>query len=386
MSLTIPEAEAAAKSALESGRLKEAEALARALLSNGAGSLLTWMIFAKTLRQQGRYQEALPVLEQLSAALPQNYDLHFDLAETYLLLGDFERGWREYRFRYHLRHTRVLDRKVQLPMWEGQAIHNKTLLIHDEQGYGDTFQFIRMVPWAQKKSGARIILQVDQKLLAFAKRMNVADEVIVRGQLPSAFDYHCQMMDLPLAMGLKIADLPGNVPYLQADAERLEKWRKRLRDIPRPLISLCWAGRPEHPNDTNRSLHLEHLAPLASSGVTFVSVQKGPRASQALNPPQGMNILDFAEEQADFDDTAAILALSDLLISIDSSPAHLAGALGRPVWLLLSHIHDWRWFLDRSDSPWYPQHRLFRQSATSEWGPVIQDIAEALKARQWRAS
>jgi hypothetical protein len=143
---------------------------------------------------------------------------------------------------------------------------------------------------------------------------------------------------------------------------------------------LCWAGRPEHFNDAARSLNLDQLAPLASTGATFISVQKGPRAAQAV--PAGMKIIDFGDKQADFDDTAAILMLSDLLISIDSSPGHLAGALGRPVWLLLSKVADWRWLLERSDSPWYPGHRLFRQRMANDWGPVIDEVTSTLKL--WR--
>ncbi len=384
--LTIPEAEKAAKAALDAGRLQEAEALTRALLSKGAGPLHVWLTLVTALRRQGRHKEALPLLDRLCATVPQNYELLFDLAEMSLLLGDFERGWREYRFRYQLRHTRPLDRKVQLPRWEGEAIPGKTLLIHDEQGYGDTFQFIRMVAWARQRSGARIILQVDPKQLLFARRMNVADEVIVRGALPPPFDCHCQMMDLPMALGLELSDLPGTIPYLSADPERLKKWRRRLADLPRPLVGLCWAGRPEHFNDANRSLNLAQLAPFASGDITFISVQKGPRASQAQTPPPGMKIIDFGNEQADFDDTAAIIMESDLLISIDSSPAHLAGALGRPVWLLLPLVPDWRWLTERTDSPWYPAHRLFRQRTPGEWGPVIQDIADALASLRPHAS
>jgi len=161
----------------------------------------------------------------------------------------------------------------------------------------------------------------------------------------------------------------------------VKTWKKRLIDLPRPLVSLCWAGRPEHFNDSARSLDLAQLAPLASR-ATFISVQKGPRAVQAQTPPPAMKIIDFGDDQADFDDTAAILTVSDLLISIDSSQAHLAGALGRPTWLLLSMVPDWRWLLERTDSPWYPAHRLFRQRMPNDWQPIVQEIADALKA--WR--
>jgi len=180
-------------------------------------------------------------------------------------------------------------------------------------------------------------------------------------------------------MGLKLTDLPGApMPYLTADTAWLEKWRVRLADLPRPLVALCWAGRPEHFNDANRSIALDTLAPLAASGASFLSIQKGPKAAEAKSPPSGMQLTDLSDEIADFDDTAAILSIADLLVSVDSSPVHLAGALGRPAWVLLPLLPDWRWLTDRNDTPWYPGHRLFRQTARSDWASVIAALSGEL--------
>jgi hypothetical protein len=275
-------------------------------------------------------------------------------------------------------HTTRIERKVQRPRWDGQPIPGKTLLIHDEQGFGDTFQFLRMVPWAHERSGARVVLQINAEQLPFAERAGGFDAIIPRGALPPPFDFHCEMMSLPMAMHLELEDLPGVIPYLSADPARVEHWRQRVAPHAGPRVALCWAGRPTHVNDAARSMSLAALAPLAALDVTFWSLQKGDKAVQAHEPPPGMHLVPMGEEIRDFEDTAALLTLADLLISVDSSPVHLAGALGRPVWVMLSFVHDWRWLLDRTDSPWYPTVRLFRQHSPRDWSGVMASIAAEL--------
>jgi hypothetical protein len=312
---------------------------------------------------------------------PSDLEAHFDLAETLLLLGDFDRGWREYRFRYRLEHTRQYERKVQQPRWNGRPMAGGTLLIHDEQGYGDSFQFLRLVLEARRQSGARVVLEVMPEVLPLARRMGGYDQIIARGELPPPFDVHCELMSLPLALKLQLSALPGQVPYLSADPARVEVWRIRLRNVPRPWVALAWAGRPTHSNDRNRSLNLNELAPLARSGIAFVALQKGPAAVQAAEPPNDMSLLPLDSQIVDFDDSAAILTLADLLITVDSSPAHLAGALGRPAWVLLPFVPDWRWLMERQDSPWYPSLRLLRQPARGDWPGAITQVSRALD--QW---
>jgi hypothetical protein len=368
---------------LRSGNSEEAEALARSLLRGGIGSMHAWKLLASALRQQGRFEETREIQSMLVDKVPGDLATRFDLAETLLMLGEFERGWREYRYRYSLPHTVRIERKVQMPRWAGQSIMGQTLLIHDEQGFGDTFQFLRLIPQAKERSRARIILEMNPATLAFAQRMECADLTIPHGNLPPAFDFHCELMSLPMAMGLKIADLPGPMPYLKADAGRIDVWRDRLKDLPRPLVALTWAGRST-PNP-HRSLPLTALAPLAMTGITFLSLQKGAQADEGKTPPAGMRFVNLSDEIVDFDDTAAVLSIADLLISIDSAAVHLAGALGRPAWVMLLHVADWRWSWRRQDSPWYPSLRLFRQHTPGDWAGVVKDIAiklAALRARE----
>jgi hypothetical protein len=359
-------------------RYAEAEALVRPLVATGTAPLAVWRMLVPLLRRQGRIAETRRIQEMLVETEPGHLATRFELAETLLLQGEFTRGWREYRYRYSLPHTTRIERKVQRPRWDGQPIRGKTLLIHDEQGFGDTFQFLRMIPWARERSGARVVLQINAEQLPFAERAGGFDEILPRGALPPPFDLHCEMMSLPMAMNLQLADLPGKMPYLTPDPARVEHWRKRLAPLPGPRVALFWSGRPTHFNDAARSMSLADLAPLAIPGITFLSMQKGDKAAQAHQPPPGMTLVPIADETKDFEDTAAILSLADLLISVDSSPVHLAGAMGRPVWVMLSFEHDWRWLQNRSDSPWYPNTRLFRQEAPHDWRGVMATIAGEL--------
>ncbi len=378
--LTQQEAELQARQALDADDPEKAEALARALAAGGMGTLQTWSVLAKALGRQGRLAEAKPIQEMLVDQLPGNMELRFDLAVTLLQLGDFDRGWREYRHRYNMVHTAALERKVRKPRWDGGPLAGKTLLIHDEQGYGDTFQFIRLLPWAKKKSGARLVLQIVPEQESFARRMDGIDEIVLRGQVPPPFDMYCEMMSLPMAMGLTLSDLPGTVPYLTAHKGRLQKWRRRLKNLPRPIVALVWGGRPEHVDDAKRSIPLATLAPLGGvEGCSFISVQKGPKAAEAKTPPAGLALTDLDEEIADFDDTAAILSVADLLISVDSAPVHLAGGLNRPAWVMLPFSSEWRWLTEREDSPWYPSLRLFRQDKAGDWDGVVRRMADALR-------
>ncbi|WP_448662041.1 glycosyltransferase family 9 protein [Sphingomonas sp. CJ20] len=374
-----------ARALLAEGRGVEVEAMIRPLLVNGSGPIVLWAMLAQAYRVQGRVAEARPIQEMLVDALPGHLPTRFDLSETLLLLGDFERGWREYGYRYSLAHTTRIERKVQRPRWDGRPIPGQTLLIHDEQGYGDTFQFMRMVAWAKERSQAQVVLEINHEMASIARRMPGFDAITLRGELPPPFHVHCEMMSLPMAMGLKLSDLPGDpMPYLTALPDRRAVWRERLARYPGFKVACLWAGRPTHMNDANRSIALATLAPLAQEGVTFFSIQKGPTEGDAANPPPGMNLVNLSPDIGDFEDTAAILAEVDLLISIDSSPVHLAGALGRPAWVMLPLLPDWRWLQGRNDTPWYPSVRLFRQTEWGRWDEVVSRVATALKEEKIR--
>ncbi|AJP71780.1 glycosyl transferase family 8 [Sphingomonas hengshuiensis] len=376
---TLKALETQAQALLVAGRGAEVEAMVRPLLASGSGAVSLWALLAQALRVQGRVAEARPIQEMLVDALPGHLPTRFDLSETLLLLGDFDRGWREYGYRYSLAHTTRIERKVQRPRWDGRPIPGQTLLIHDEQGYGDTFQFLRMVAWARERSQAKVVLEINHEMASIARRMSGFDAITLRGELPPPFDVHCEMMSLPMAMGLKLGDLPGDpMPYLTALPDRRETWRRRLAPHAGLKVACLWAGRPTHMNDANRSVSLATLAPLAQDGVTFFSIQKGPSEGDALAPPPGMNLVSLSPEIRDFEDTAAILCEVDLLISIDSSPVHLAGALGRPAWVMLPLLPDWRWLQGRDDTPWYPSVRLFRQTEWGRWDQVVDRVAAAL--------
>lgn len=372
-----------ARTLVAAGRGAEVEAMIRPVLANGSGPVGLWALLAQALRVQGRVAEARPIQEMLVDALPGHLPTRFDLSETLLLLGDFDRGWREYGYRYSLAHTTRIERKVQRPRWDGRAIPGRTLLIHDEQGYGDTFQFLRMVAWAKARSQAQVVLEINHEMASIARRMAGFDAITLRGELPPPFDVHCEMMSLPMAMGLRLGDLPGDpMPYLSALPDRRATWRERLAPYPGLKVAILWAGRPTHMNDANRSVSLATLAPLGQAGVTFFSIQKGPTEAAALHPPPGMALVSLSPEIRDFEDTAAILSEVDLLISIDSSPVHLAGALGREAWVMLPLLPDWRWLQDRDDSPWYPSVRLFRQTEWGRWDQVVARVAAALALRR----
>jgi hypothetical protein len=375
--MTLPDVIDRARALLAADTPAAAETLLRPHLASGTGPLPLWRLLAQSLRRQCRLEETLRIQTMLVDTAPGDLSARFDLAETLLLLGQFERGWREYRHRYSLPHTTRIERKVQTPRWNGEKIPGQTLLIHDEQGFGDTFQFIRLLHQTATCSAARLILQINPETFSLAKRAFPDIEIIPRGTLPPAFDVHCELMSLPQALNLQLPDLPGPMPYLRPDPARLAHWQSRLAGLPRPLIALAWAGRPTHPNDANRSMTLAHFAPLAGP-ATYLAIQQGPAAAQAATPPPGMNLHPLSPEITDFEDTAAILTIADLLISVDSSPTHLAGALGRPAWVLLPFVPDWRWLLNRPDSPWYPNHRLFRQPTTADWLSVMGQVSAAL--------
>lgn len=377
--MNLAELEQQGVALLEANRPRDLEALMRPVLASGTGPLSLWHLLSRAVRLQGRIGEALAIQEMIVQTLPANMPARFDLAETLLLLGDFSRGWQQYRFRYEQPHTQGMARPVQRPRWQGQPIPGKTLLIHDEQGFGDTFQFMRMVAWARERCGARVVFEVNPQTLGLARRYLGERDVIAYGELPPPFDFHCELMSLPLAMNLQPSDLPGSVAYLSADPVRVEKWRQRLADLPRPLVGLVWAGRPTHSNDCRRSMTLSDLAPLAQPGITFVTLQKGPASAQAATPPPGMELVALSDEIDDFEDTAAIMTLIDLTLSVDSAPIHLAGALGRPAWAMLAFVPCWRWLLDRNDSPWYPSVRLFRQPGPEQWAPMLAEMAQQLR-------
>jgi hypothetical protein len=281
---------------------------------------------------------------------------------------------------------RNAKRSFTQPLWLGQnEIAGKTVLLHAEQGFGDTIQFCRYVPLVTARS-ARVILEVQEPLRELMASLAGTTQVVPLDSVLPDFDVQCPLLSLPLAFKTRLATIPSAVPYLGAPSQAVMDWDTSLGPKRRPRIGLAWSGRPTHKNDHNRSIPLGALLPLLDIDATFVSLQKDVRPADAKVLNERSDLLHFGDEIRDFADTAAIISNLDLVIAIDTSVVHLAGALAKPVWVLLPFMPDWRWLLDRDDSPWYPTARLFRQDATQAWDNVIARVHAALRDFIQRAS
>jgi tetratricopeptide (TPR) repeat protein len=330
------------------------------------------------LRRLDRPAEALADFEAALAAEPEFAEAHFEAAMTRLSLGDFEAGWKAYEWRWRTGAFARQRRQLQAPLWLGGApVSGKTILLHAEQGLGDTIQFIRYAPLLANR-GAKVVCEVQlelQPLLAQLKDITV----IARGEPLPAFDLHCPLLSLPLAFGTNSETIPVAVPYLAAPAERLAEWRHRL-PLGEPRAGFVWSGQLSHKNDANRSIPLARLAALFEDPqVQCVSLQSDLRDADGEVLRGLPNVVHLGGAFRDFADTAAVIALLDVVISVDTAVAHLAGALGKPVAILLPHAADFRWLRGREDSPWYPTAKLFRQPAFGDWDSVIGRLRDELR-------
>ena len=295
-----------------------------------------------------------------------------------LLRGQYREGWPLYEARWDaglgLVHTPFIE-----PRWSGhEDLRGKTILLHPEQGFGDTIHFCRYAPLVADR-GAKVILEVPPRLVALAKSMRNIDTVIACGDERPAFDYHCPLLSLPLAFETTLDTIPTEMPYLSADAERVREWESRLGTKTRPRIGIVWRGSPHNKNDRYRSMKLDELAPIFDTPFEFYSIQKDvtPQEQAVLAKHQ---VHDLSADQRDFADAAAICQLMDFVVTVDTAVAHLAGAMSRPTRILLCHSPDWRWMLHRTDSPWYPTASLYRQNAFNQWDAPVRQIIHDLKA------
>ena len=332
-------------------------------------------------------EEAFATLHRSLAAAPNDAQAQFYLATLQLLTGDFERGWLAREARWRLPSVGLVDRRFTQPLWRGdQPLQGKTILLHSDEGLGDAIQFARYVPMVAAL-GAKVILEVEPPIQQILGGIAGVAACIGRSSTP-AFDLHCPLGTLPLAFGTRLETIPlaqGYVPVPQA--ARLKVWEDRLGPCNRLRVGLVWAGNPDHKNDHNRSMALRTLAPLLDCGVQFVSLQKGVRDQDKAYLGERRDIIDLTAHLTDFSETAALISCLDLVISVDTSVAHLAGALGAPVWTLLPFNPDWRWLLNRDDSPWYQSMRLFRQAERGKWAGVVDEVRGELEHRiaAWRA-
>jgi tetratricopeptide (TPR) repeat protein len=369
------------------GRPKDAlDSFLRSLVFNGsvADTHTNVGIVLKTL---GRYDEAGASFGRALWHKPDDPAASFELAFLHLTLGDLKRGWPLYEARFRVPALAIPPRRCDAPRWDGTTpLAGKVLLVHAEQGLGDTIQFCRYLPLLTAR-GAKIVFEVMPPLKALLRSLPDAIQVHGRGERLPPADYHCPLLSLPLAFDTQLSTIPRGVPYLSAEPQRVTQWSARLQGLAGLRVGIAWQGNPSVEKlvwAQGRSFPLEMLKPLADlSSISLVSLQKGAGVEQLRDCTFRDRILDLG---SDFDhgpdaflDTAAVMADLDLVISSDTSVAHLAGALGRPVWVALNATPDWRWMLDRSDSPWYPTMRLFRQPRAGEWTEVVAGLLHALE-------
>ncbi|MGC2811547.1 MAG: tetratricopeptide repeat protein [Bradyrhizobium sp.] len=331
-------------------------------------------------RRLDRPGEALVDFNAALAAAPQFAEAHFEAAMTLLSLGNFAAGWKEYEWRWKTDAFATHRRQYPAPLWLGdESISGKTILLHAEQGLGDTIQFIRYAPLLARR-GAHVVCEVQPELQPLLSQLRDI-EVIACGQPLPAFDLHCPLLSLPLAFATQPATIPADVPYLAASAERCEYWRERL-PAGRPRAGFVWSGSPSHKNDSNRSIPLARLAAwFATPPLQCISLQSELRDADREVLRGLPNLIHPGDSVRDFADTAAIISLLDVVVSVDTAVAHLAGAMGRPVVILLPYAADFRWMRDREDSAWYPTAKLIRQPAFGDWDTVIARLPDQL--RQW---
>jgi len=323
-----------------------------------------------TLHVMMRHEDALEAYDRVLAIDPKNLSAHFSKAFVFLTLGDFTRGWPEYEWRWREAQVGIHRREFAQPIWlGGESIRNKTILLHAEQGLGDTLQFCRYGHLV-KALGARVVLEVQPALKSLLGKIAGIDQLVARGEPLPPFDVHCPLLSLGLVFHTDLTSIPSDVPYLRAEPDAIGKWEKRLGASSRPRIGIVWSGNPQHLNDHNRSIPFAHLLPLFTDDFEWVSLQKVVRESEQVLL-EGSAVRHFGDEIMDFSDTAALVQIMDLVISVDTSIAHLAGAMSRRLWLLLPYLSDWRWLLERNDSPWYPGARLFRQLKPGDWDDVF---------------
>ncbi len=329
------------------------------------------------LREQGRPAESLSCFQEAIRLKPDSIDAHWNRALAWLLLGDFENGWPEYEWRRQIKGFSI--RSFPQPGWDGENLTGRTILLHAEQGLGDTLQFIRYASLVKERGGT-VLFQCPPLLVRLLASCPGVDRLIPDGEALPPFDVQAPLLSLPAMFHTTLATVPGKVPYLFPEPDLVNGWREKLSHHRGFKIGIVWQGNPRYRSDRYRSLPLTNFAPLGRlTGVELFSLQKGsgPEQVRALGDP--FRIVDLADQLDDFAQTAAVMKYLDLIVTADTAVAHLAGSLGVPVWVLLRFAPDWRWLLHRPDSPWYPTMRLFRQERRGDWQPVIQAVTEAVK-------
>jgi tetratricopeptide (TPR) repeat protein len=370
--------------AIREGRLEEAARWYRRSAEAGPEAVDPAANLGSVLMRLGRFDEALAQFDRVLSFHPAHAGTHFNKAWLLLLAGRFEEGWDEYEWRLRVEGALPVVRSwlesAGKPAWDGGKVAGQTILVHCEQGLGDTIQFVRYLPML-KRMGARVLLVCQRELVSLLSNGCGADRILPEsesGRIDEPFDVFAALLGLPRLFRTVAADIPSAIPYLCPGSEKCAKWKSRISG-PGFKVGLVWAGRPTNAEDWRRSCSLSDFAPLASiPGLEFFSFQKGPAAAQVSVQARGMPLTDLSGGLEDFEDTAAALLQMDLVLAVDTAVAHLAGALGKRVWTILPHFPEWRWLTDREDTPWYPTMRLYRQTSPGNWRRVMEKIARDL--------
>jgi tetratricopeptide (TPR) repeat protein len=317
---------------------------------------------------------ALASFDMALALKPDHAEAHWNKSWALLLFGHLDSGWQEYEWRWKNDALESIHRHFPQPLWLGrQPLANKSILLHSEQGFGDTIQFCRYAKLVADL-GARVILEVEQPLVRLLANLQGVGRAVTKGDALPAFDYQTPLLSLPLAFRTTLDTIPATTGYLRADRRKTAQWQSRLGEKTKPRIGLVWNGSAGHKNDRNRSILLSHLIQYLPADLQYVSLQKEIRTVDQPTIESNPQLITFANDLIDFSDTAALCKLMDVVISVDTSVAHLAGALGKPTWVLLPFTPDWRWLLDRTDSPWYPSAKLYRQGKIGDWDGVLERL------------
>ena len=364
------------------GRLEEAVADFERAVELVPESAAFWNNLANTLCDLKRFDRADAAYARGLALQPDSSDIRHNQSLSYLIRGDFGSGWKDFECRWERVKGTPL-RSFSAPRWTGrEPLQGRSLLLHAEQGLGDTLQFVRYARILAQEAGADIVLEVPPPLQSLLAVQPYAKRVIAVGDPIPPVDFQCPLMSVPGLLATRLDSIPSVVPYLTAAPERVDGWRRTLPSVALPRVGVVWAGNLRHPNDHARSIPLPRLCQgLEGLRGTFFSLQKIPRPEELALLRSTPALLDLSAHLTDFAETAAIVASLDLIITVDTAVAHLAGALAIPTWVLLPYAADWRWMLDRADSPWYPTMQLFRQPQPGDWTSVF----GALRA-QWPAA
>lgn len=334
------------------------------------------------LAMQGmrKFKEALLSYDKAIELNPEMADPYWNKALLKILVGEYEEGWQLYEYRRYKQDLKGSYPIYEQPLWLGQeSVDGKILYIYPEQGLGDFIQFCRYVPLVENL-GARVVLKVPNALYAMIKTMGLNAKIVRNDEKVDEFDFHCPIMSLPLAFKTTVETIPKRIPYFFADQFKKNYWQRKFAHVTNSLkVGLVWSGSKDHKKDHERSLRLAQLTPILDLPITFYSLQKEVRVQDKITLSKLNQIQEYHEELNDFSDTAAMVDCLDLIISVDTSVAHLAGAMGKNVWILISYLPDYRWMLDREDTPWYPTARLFRQANIGDWDSTMLKIRKALE-------